>query len=143
MGQSTFSGPLRVGTAGQSGSVPVYLTYKAPAAQIVTTPGTTVTIGRLPPNAKLLSSTYILDCSVALVGATNCGVSLGKPGDNVFFAASANSGAVVGRTTPTLVAANLINAGGSDGTDLTATFIAATANATAGEVQVVVGYAVP
>lgn len=142
MGQTTFSGPVKVGPPGYSASVPAYIVYKAPFSQITTTP-TVVTIGKLPPNAKLLDPTYILECSVALVGATECAVKLGKPGSDAFFAASANSGAVVARTTPNLVAANLINAGGADGTDVIATLTATTANATAGEVTITVGYVVP
>jgi hypothetical protein len=118
--------------------VPAYFTYKAPFAQLVTTPGTTVTLGKLPPNAKLLS--YALECSVALVTATNVGVTLGKGGGTGSeFSASANSGATVARTAPTLVAG--VDSGAS-GCDLTATFIAAGGNATAGEVTVIVGYIV-
>ena len=142
MGRTTFSGPVRVGSpeAGYA-SVMNYLIYKASFDKIVTTPGTTVTIGKLPPNAKVID--YFLECSVALVTATNCGVQLGKVGGGVAdFSASANSGAAVARTTPALVAANCIDVGAA-GADVTATFIAATANATAGEVTIILGYVVP
>lgn len=144
-----MSGPVRVGTvrtgavtAMNSGLVELVQTATIPFTAILASPAA-VNLFTLPAGAKITD--FLIEVTVAITTATNCGITIGKVGGTAnFFMTTLNTTASVVRVPPTTVAAAMVanqcnNIGTSDVT-LTATPTAAGADAAAGSIVVSVRY---
>jgi hypothetical protein len=154
MSMATFSGPVRSGTVRygtsateNTGLVTLSRTAYVNLSGVAVLSGNNPvaqTLFTLPAGSKILN--FIPEVLVVLTGASNVGVTIGKSGSAAEFAASFNTGTAVARVTQANVDAALTgkvvaldNIGTAD-VPITATFTAATADATAGRVAITVVY---
>jgi hypothetical protein len=146
MSFTTFSGPVRAGTVrenvGRNCGLPVLTqSYTALPAVIKASP-TAQLLCTLPAGSKILRMQ--VEVTVAMTGATNCGLVVGTSGTSNAYFTTFNTGATVGMVTQATVdsamqVASTNNIGTSD-VGVYGTFTAATADATAGNVVVTIEY---
>lgn len=147
MGFATFSGPVRTGTqrygsVDNTGLLLLTRSVTIPSSVILTSP-TAQTLFNLPAGAKILR--FNVEKTVAITGATEVGVVIGKTGGTAnFFVTTFNTGVAVGKVAQATIdtalqVAQTDNIGTTD-VAVTGTFTATTANATAGSIVVTVEY---
>ena len=146
MSFTTFSGPVRSGTvrenAGRNCGLPILSqSYTALPAVIQASP-TARLLCTLPAGSKILRMQ--VEVTVAMTGATNCGLVVGTSATANKYFTTFNTGATVGMVAQATVdsamqVAETNNIGTSD-VGVYGTFTAATADATAGNVVVTLEY---
>jgi hypothetical protein len=153
MGFATHLGPWLLGTVKNTtgttagtvrnmGATIVAQTYTAPTSVILASP-TAQLMFALPAGAKIVR--FGLEVNVALTGATNCGVTIGSSGTANLYMATVNTGTSAVQTSPATIAAatsGVYDNIGSTDVLVYGTFTAATADATAGTITVIVEYIV-
>ena len=153
MGFATHLGPWLLGTVKNTtgttagtirnmGATTVAQTFTAPTSAILASPSAQQMFV-LPAGAKIVR--FNIEVSVALTGATNCGVTIGSSGTANLYMTSVNTGTSAVQVSPATIAA-ATQAGyttiGTTDAIIYGTFTAATADATAGSVTVTVEYIV-
>ena len=146
MSFTTFSGPVRSGTvrenAGRNCGLPILSqSYTALPAVIQASP-TARLLCTLPAGSKILRMQ--VEVTVAMTGATNCGLVVGTSATANKYFTTFNTGSTVGMVAQATVdsamqVAETNNIGTSD-VGVYGTFTAATADATAGNVVVTIVY---
>ena len=153
MGFATHLGPWLLGTVKNTtgttagtirnmGATTVAQTFTAPTSAILASP-TAQQMFVLPAGARIVR--FNIEVSVALTGASNCGVTIGSSGTSNLYMASVNTGTSAVQVSPATIAAATSGTYTSIGTSdaiIYGTFTAATADATAGSVTVTVEYIV-
>ena len=153
MAQTTFSGPIRAGTARDTsglvtsgynvGRVVLAQEYAVGFASVATAP-TAVNMFVLPAGSQILRFRTMITTAFSGNGVTAVGVQIGKSGSAAFYMASVAAGiaSVVGvqaTIDAAMVAAQVENIGTADIT-LQGTFTATTGNPTAGAMKLIVEY---
>jgi hypothetical protein len=154
MGQATHLGPWMLGTVKNTtgttagtlrniGATSVTQTYLAATGVIKAAP-VAQQMFTLPAGSKIIRlNTEVL---VALVTATNCGLTVGTASSASFFWTTFNTGATSVKTVQATIDAAMVvaktdNIGTAD-VPIYGTFTAATGDATAGSIQVTIEYVV-
>lgn len=146
MAFTSFKGPVRSGTvhygSGVNTGLPILVQEGNIATAALLTTGGTTTIGILPAGARI--HRIVIEVTTAITTATNVGITLGDGTTANKFLTSINTGtSAVKVAQATIDAATAVaNTGNIGTTDVTivATTTAATGNAAAGAIRVVIEY---